>query len=211
MHKIFTKDFGIIAIGAILGFIGWMFLQYGAWRYIQTTFHSTASFWVVVGALSQALTGATIAIGAFVAYRELSEAEKSRHIDIADRLFDELNSEENIKARRWIFQNLEGDPATKLKIMSQDDKEMIKRVLNSLDRVSFLTQKGWIDDDVVMPWMHPMISKSWEKLRPYVKYERQRRNEDYYYAQAEILADRCHNWRVKNNLDPETTRVDGAI
>ena len=43
---------------------------------------------------------------AYFAYQELEEVSKSRHIDVADRLFEELNSSESIEARRRIFQNL---------------------------------------------------------------------------------------------------------
>ena len=87
----------------------------------------------------------------------------------------------------------------------------MKKVLNSLDRVSFLTQAGWIPDELVMPWMHPMIAKSWEKLEPYVLYERDRRHEPYYYQTAEKLAERCKQWRKKHSIDTVTKWVDKAL
>jgi hypothetical protein len=87
----------------------------------------------------------------------------------------------------------------------------MKVVLNSLDRVAFLTQPGWVNDDLVMPWMHPMIAKSWEKLEPYVMYERERRNEPYYYEHAGELAKRCQEWREKNLNDTNTKWVENAL
>ena len=89
----------------------------------------------------------------------------------------------------------------------------MKRVLNSLDRVAFLTQSGWIPDDLIMPWMHPMIAKSWEKLEPYVLYERERRDEPYYYEHAGQLAERCEKWREKNLTEAERSNkwVDNAL
>ncbi len=87
----------------------------------------------------------------------------------------------------------------------------MKMVLNSLDRVAFLTQSGWIPDDLVMPWMHPMIAKSWEKLEPYVLYERERRNEPYYYQYAGKLAERCKQWRKRNLTDTTTKWIDNAL
>jgi hypothetical protein len=79
--------------------------------------------------------------------------------------------------------------------------------------VSFLTQSGWVPDELVMPWMHPMIAKSWEKLEPYVMYERKRRNEPYYYEHAARLAERCRQWRVKNlTIEERKTKwVDNAL
>ncbi len=211
LKKLLTQDIKTIIVGAIVGFIVWMILQLGVWLLMRSAFNSTASFWTVVGALSQALTGATIAVGGFVAYRELSEAEKSRHIDIADKLFNELNSTENIKARKWVYKQMPCDPQQWLANPNEEGEEAIKRVLNSLDRVSFLTQEGWISDDVVMPWMHPMIAKSWEKLEAYVKLELTRRQEPNFYFYAEKVAERCRQWRIKNKLDKPTNWIDKAI
>ena len=45
-------------------------------------------------------------IAGFVAYRELGKPAHSRHIQIADTLLAELNSSENVKARRWIYHHL---------------------------------------------------------------------------------------------------------
>ena len=95
-------------------------------------------------AISTAVAAAAVFGAAYIAYQELSEVANTRYMDIADRLFGELNSPENIAARRRIFQNLDADPATGLKNMGQDDREAMKKVLNSLDRVAFLTQSGWI-------------------------------------------------------------------
>lgn len=160
------------------------------------------------------MVGAAAVFGAaYFAYQELDEVSKSRHIAVADRLFDELNSPTSIKARRRIFQTLKGKPEEDFGELSDEDREAIKTVLNSLDRVSFLTQSGWVPDELVMPWMHPMIAKSWEKLEPYVLYERKRRNEPYYYEHAGKLAERCNRWRAEN-LTPEecrTTWVNKAL
>lgn len=163
--------------------------------------------------ISTAVAAAAVFGAAYIAYQELSEVANTRYMDIADRLFSELNSPENIAARRRIFQKLEDDPTTGLKSLSQEDQEAMKKVLNSLDRVAFLTQSGWIPDELVMPWMHPMIAKSWEKLEPYVLYERKRRNEPYYYEHAGRLAARCNQWRSENLKGEErkTKWVDNAL
>ncbi len=145
-----------------------------------------------------AITAAAVFGAGYFAYKELSEIENTRYMDIADRLFGELNSQENIEARRHIFQNLTGKPEDALEKLSAEDRDAMKKVLNSLDRVAFLTRDGWIPDDLILPWMHPMISKSWEKLVPYVLYERERRDEPYYYEHAGELAERCQKWREEN-------------
>ncbi len=166
-----------------------------------------------IEAISTAVGAAAVFGAGYIAYQELSEVANTRYMDIADRLFGELNSPENVAARRRIFQNLKEEPEAGLKNLNQEDQEAMKKVLNSLDRVAFLTQSGWIPDELVMPWMHPMIAKSWEKLEPYVLYERKRRNEPYYYEHAGWLAERCKQWRAKNLAENEykTNWVDNAL
>jgi hypothetical protein len=166
----------------------------------------------LLDALSSAVAAAAVFGAAYFAYKELDEVSKSRHISVADRLFDELNSPGSIKARRRIF-NLKGNPDQDFEDLSEEDRDAIKTVLNSLDRVSFLTQSGWIPNELVMPWMHPMIAKSWEKLEPYVLYERKRRKEPYYYEHASKLAERCLQWREENlpEENRKTNWVDKAL
>jgi hypothetical protein len=80
-----------------------------------------------------------------------------------------------------------------------------------MDRVAFLTQAGWIPEDMVMPWMNPMIVKAWTRLEPYVDYERQRRHEPDYYHHARALAERCCAWRVTNLPDAQITWIEDAL
>ncbi len=169
----------------------------------------------ILESISTAVAAAAVFGAAYIAYRELSEVENTRYMDISDRLFEELNSQENINARRHIFQKLPSNPEKTKYQLSPDDRNAMKQVLNSLDRVAFLTQKDWIPDNLILPWMHPMIAKSWEKLEPYVLYERKRREEPYYYEHAGKLAKRCEAWRKKNLSEAERKNewieVDNAL
>jgi hypothetical protein len=195
-----------MALGLFLWLAGLAFL----WLILRAVGIS-ANFWAMTEALSTALAAATVLSAAFVAYRELNELDVSRHMQVADRLFEELNAPESIAARRWVFQHLPDDPATGIGSLTPEGREAVKRVLNSLDRVAFLTQAGWIPEETVMPWMNPMIVKAWIKLAPYVEYESRRRREPDYYQHARRFAERCLAWRAKNLPDAEITWVDDAL
>jgi hypothetical protein len=198
-----------IALAAV-GFFLWVGVILIAWVILRSV-GINADFWVMLEALSLAVAAATVLSGGFVAYRELSEAASSRHMEVADRLFGELNSPDNISARRWVFQNLGNDPGAEVQDMTEEGRAAIKQVLNSLDHVAFLTQAGWIPDEIIMPWMQPMIAKCWEKLAPYVNYEKQRRHETYYYRYVSELARRCQDWQVKYSPDWKVTWLDDAL
>jgi hypothetical protein len=201
--------FMFIALAAV-GFFLWVGGLFVFWILLRTAGIIT-DFWVMTEALSTAVAAAAVLSAGFVAYRELSEAASSRHMDVADRLFEELNSSENIAARRWVFQNLHDKPEEGIITLTEEGRAAVKQVLNSLDHVAFLTQAGWIPDEIIMPWMHPMIAKSWEKLEPYVNHERQRRNEPYYYMYVGKLARRCRAWQAKNIPGWKVTWIEDAL
>ena len=182
----------------------------GAWLLLRAMQVRTG-LWAMIEALSAAVTAAAVLGGGFVAFRQLSEGASSRHMEVADRLFTELNSEESIRARRWIFQNLADDPKTGIPALDDEGRDAIKRTLNSLDRVAFLTQSGWIPDEMIMPWMSPMVVKVWVKLSPYVEYESQRRGEPDYYEHACALARRCQAWRTANVPEAEVRWIGDAL
>ena len=210
-----TKWSGLITVGIFLFITISVFfsLIYGLpslWCHLSAQDVCVESL-ASIESLSTALAAAVVLGAGFIAYREISEVANSRYMDIADRLFEELNSPENIEARRRVFQNLPENPEKGLKKMNAKDRDAMKKVLNSLDHVAFLTQSGWIPDELVMPWMHPMIAKSWEKLGPYVLYERQRRNEPYYYQYAGKLAERCKKWRIAHLSETTTKWIDDAL
>lgn len=212
MKKIWDNQRTLVTIIGLTaaGFVGWLLLLSILWLLLtQSGFN--VDYWAMTESLSTAVAAAAVLGAGYIAYRELSEISSSRHMEVADRLFQELNSQENIDARRWVYQNLPDDPQVGTASLPPDGQAAIKKVLNSLDRVAFLTQAGWIPEEIIMPWMHPMIAKSWEKLEPYVQFEIQRRNEPYYYQQARQLAERCRIWRKENLAEVEVKWVEQAL
>ncbi len=84
-------------------------------------------------------------------------------------------------------------------------------MLNSLDHIAFLTQTGWIPNEMIMPWINPMVVKAWAKLEPYVEYESRKRGEPDYYQHTRGLAERCREWRQHNLLNTEITWIKDAL
>lgn len=212
MNANWSERLTLIAIVAstLVGFVFWLFVLSSLWLFLRIVGISV-NFWAMTEALSTAVAAAAVLGAGFVAYRELAEVASSRYVEVADRLFNELNSSENIEARRWIFQHLPDDSQEGMRSLTPEGQAFVKRTLNSLDRVAFLTQAGWIPEKTVMPWMNPMIVKAWVKLEPYVDYESRRRNEPDYYEHARRLAERCLSWREKHLPDAKITWVDDAL
>jgi hypothetical protein len=201
----------ILATTAV-GLLVWIIGLGAIWLLLQARGYLT-DFWTMTSALSAAVTAAAVLGAGYAAYRQLAEVASARHIEVADRLFQELNSPQNIEARRWIFQNLpdDPDPEKDIPLLTSEGREAVKQVLNSLDHVAFLTQENWIPNEMIMPWMNPMIVKAWAKLEPYVDYESQRRHEPDYYEHARELAQRCRGWRAENLPDAKITWLDDSL
>ncbi len=200
----------IILILTLVGFAAWMLILI-FWAGVLWLLGARPDFWAMTEALSTAVAAAAFLSAGFIAYRELKAQDISQYIDIADRLYDELNSADNIKARRWIFIHLTLPPEEGLPQLTDEGRAAIKSVLNSLDRVAFLTRDGWIPDELVMPWINPMVVKAWIRLEPYVDFESQRRNEPDYYQAVRKLASRCLIWRAENLPNAKITWVDDAL
>lgn len=200
-----------IALLSVGGFIVWIGALILIWLIWENLTGISTDFWTMTAALSTAAAVSAVIVAGYVANRELNEVASTRHMEVADKLFEELNDLENIEARRWIFQNLSGNPERALSSLTPEGRKAIKKVLNSLDRVAFLTQSGWVPEDMIMPWMNPMIVKAWIKLEPFVDYESQRRQEPDYYEHVRRLAERCLAWRATNMPDKVITWLDDAL
>ena len=209
-HSLGRINLFVITGLTVVGFFTWLVALFLLWLLLRIV-GTTTDFWAMTESLSTAVGTATVLGAGFVAYRELSEVADSRHMEVADRLFAELNSPESIAARRWIFQKLPANPEEGMSSLTPKGQAHVKRTLNSLDRVAFLTQSGWIPDEMIMPWMNPMIVKAWIKLEPYVDHESKRRNEPDYYQHARQLAERCLAWRKENLPEAKITWVDNAL
>ncbi len=202
--------FLLILVLTAIGFVTWVALLTLAWAALHLAGVVT-NLWLIVEALSTALAAAAVVGAGFVAYREINESASTRHVEIADRLFRELNSAENIAARRQIFQRLPPFADGGMEKLSAQDREAMKMALNALDHVAFLTQENWIPEATLMPWMNPMVAKVWVKLKPYVEEERRRRREPEFYERAGALGERCLAWRAHHRPDAEIVWRDDAL
>jgi hypothetical protein len=192
------------------GFVLWISVLLALWPILHAAGVAT-DFWPMAQTLTSTITMVCIVAGSVVAFHQLNEAASNRHLAVADRLFEELNFPENIEARRWIFHNLPDDPEEGSRSLTPEGQAAIKRVLNSLDHIAFLTQTGWIPEEMIMPWMNPMIVKAWAKLERYVEYESRKRGEPDYYQHARQLAESCQAWRKRNVPNTEITWIKDAL
>ena len=132
MTKLLSKYSVILIffVATVIVFLAGCVAVFALWGVLNIA-DTNADFWGMLSAIATAFAASTVLGTVFVAYIQLSEVYNSRYIDVANKLFDELNSPENIEARRWVFNDLPDDPVNGIKTISEDDRDRVKKVLCS--------------------------------------------------------------------------------
>lgn len=194
-----TLEIVLLAIlVSIVVFVLWVFGIRAVWLSARPGAPVEWDLWGMIEGLSSAAAFAALFGGGIVVLLQLIEASESRHLDVYNSVFERMMRDEEIEARRWIYQNLPENPEHGLQGLSAEDHRKVKLVLNSFDHLGFLLRQQWITDDGLIGWVSPVVVKTWQKLEPYVDHEAERRGEPYYYSAARYLADRCTEWWQAN-------------
>lgn len=211
---------GIATTAVVVGtgtFIGWLVVLRFSWR-VGNFAGINSNAWAYIEAMSAIAVLATAIGGGLVVLVQLVELIDSRKRNITmnslqtyDAVFTLMMNDDNIAARRWIYQSLPGDPQQGLQDLKPDDLRKIKLVLNSLDYLGMLVSHDDFTSDPIVEWASPFVVKVWEKLGPYVENEAQRRNEPDYYEAACKLAERCQEMRKKRFPDITWKKVEDAL
>ncbi|MBN1311430.1 MAG: hypothetical protein JXB30_08425 [Anaerolineae bacterium] len=206
---------GIVLLATALSMVVCILLSggiYVIWRVADPQ----ASLWSMFEGLSAAAAFSVAVGGGLMVLAQLTEAVDSRSLTIFNDIFERMVSEENIAARRWIYQNLPDNPELGLASLSDEGREHVKLVLNSFDHLGFLIQQDWVSseaEEAIIQWVSPFVSKVWLKLGPYVEHELANRPEEPdYYAAACHLAKRCIAYRKRLlRRDPTVTWRQDAL
>ncbi len=188
---------------------------YLIWRQLKPA-DPAVDMWAILEALATAAAFSVAVGGGLMVLAQLTEAVDSRNLTIFNDVFERLMADRNIDARRWIYQNLPNNPGQGLASLSEEGRQNVKYVLNSFDHLGFLIQQDWVSDeaeDAIVGWVSPFVTKTWEKLGPYIDYEvSQRPEEPDYYDAVRHLAEKCIAYRKKLlGRDPKTTWRDDAL
>lgn len=156
------------------------------------------SLWSMMQGLSAMVATSWLVGSAVFALAQYSRSQQERHLTIYNDMFSRLMSDQQVAARRWIYQSVEltkastqDEIAAFIKGLQPDDHAKIKLTLNAFDHLGFLVDRGWLDDAKMLGWVSPIVLKTWERLGPMIAYEREVRKDSDYYFHCEHLAQRC--------------------
>lgn len=188
-----------------LRMIGILTAVFGVVWFIMVSYAAGTDKWSGVEAIT-AVGALTLTFGAaFIVFIQLEEATDSRNLEVYVDIHDKFKDENEIRARRHIYQQIPdlpddaSDAEVEHVLASPDNRDAIKQVLNQLDYFGFLVAQDWASSDEIIGWMSPVVVKLWAKLQPIFAYElRHRTEEPDYYRHVVTLVDKCSAWRKKN-------------
>jgi hypothetical protein len=178
-----TASMGVVLVFLLLAFA---LLNHFFWKWFQPDAGQ-------LEALATAFSAAAILLGFYLNYLGIQHASRLENLDLISRMFDKFNSPEQVEARTWVFQKLDGSKSR----LNDKEKGHIKAVLKTLDEIALYFEISGTQDEAVMRYINPMVVKSWARLAPYVLEQREMRQEADYYIDAERLALRCIAWRIE--------------
>lgn len=201
----------LIAVGISVIVLALMIaITYRLWWVKSPLREPVWDLWNMLEGIGAAAAFAAVVGGGVMALQQLAEANDARQREIYNAMFQRLMSDEEIDARRYIYE-LPDDPEQGLGSLNADGRRRVKRVLNSYDYFGFLIRQGWGPNEEIVKWVSPIVVKAWLKIGPYVEHERVAREEPEYYADAEYLYEQCRAAWVDQHGDEGVTWVDGAL
>ncbi|NDJ33675.1 MAG: hypothetical protein GYB64_03345 [Chloroflexi bacterium] len=227
----------VIGIAAGIGlaiFVVWNVLLGGAALFASLIGLQVDYPGLLEGCSSAAAFALTVG-GGIVVLVQVNEAVDSRNLEVFSAVFQRMMSDEEIKARRWIYQNLPEDPKEGLRMLREEDlanearrengeevneketgRYKVKLILNSFDYLGFLVEQNWVTEEAmesVIGWVSPMVSKVWKRLGPYIEYEAspERRDDPDFYRSARYLASLCDEWQREHTTIGEYRFLEDAL
>lgn len=169
-----------------------------------------SNVWPIVTALSEFAMAATaccatplVVLGALAAWWQLREMAKARSLEGFSRMIGELSTPEMSKARRYVLRH-DLPPAGSVPEYIYQRMHM---VWVSFDKVGLMVEFELIPSELVLEMYYQSIIDSWEKLEPYIRYEREtfkRRYQEYFQK----LYDRALTYKLK--YEPDSSGLPAA-
>ncbi|MFD4247986.1 hypothetical protein ACFWP3_41385 [Streptomyces sp. NPDC058525] len=126
--------------------------------------------WEAVAALSSVSSTVIVALAATYAARQVREVKRTRAITSLVALHQEYQSAELSRLRRRLRAHELGDFTQ----LSADDREGLDNLLQKLELLAVLTNRGLIDEGDVVA-LFPGIPTTFALLRPYIDLHRSAR------------------------------------
>jgi hypothetical protein len=134
-----------------------------------------SDIWNAVSSISTLIGTIVVSITVILAYFQLKEMTAARSLEALLRVFDELTNEEMSRARRYVLSHNLPPPDQ----VSPEIYEQMHKVWVSFDNLGIMVAKKMIPEQIALEMFHDNVIQYWQKLEPYIQYERKKRKTKY--------------------------------
>jgi hypothetical protein len=125
-------------------------------------------FWNDFASLATIIGACVVIYAAFVAVSQVKEMTRARHLEGMIRVYEMIGSDRARTARRFIYSELSSEPDA----TSPEERDNLEYVSVSLDQIGVLVSAGLVPSEQLFGSHCEMITRSWDRLAPYILYRR---------------------------------------
>lgn len=133
-------------------------------------------------------------------HRQLAQQKKEHKLQETLVMFEKLQSQEVVKARRYIYENfpetIEGLNNNQLRVHIQ--KAEIAFI--TFDMIGYLVDKDHLDVTPILEKCWGLIWRCWQKSKDIIERERKQRGHEDYLDRFESLFRLCEDYRLQKQL-----------
>lgn len=225
IKQLFKRFWRLALISLFSSLFAYLLIRYLLFPFFLSGVCKTGSEcnWSLLEGYASILTLAILVGGLVFTVWEYSRQESQISFQMYQAIHARMTNPTEEAARRWIFATIKPLEQTDMSLDQWLEKtandlhykpdnweqdmapghQAVKMTLNTLDYVGFIAENYVNVEGPLLEWMSPPIAKVWERLAPYVEYERNARGEPDYYKAASAIGEKCLNWRKQQGLKSE--------
>jgi hypothetical protein len=146
-----------------------------------------------IGDIANLITSVATAAGVILIYLQLREAAHTRKSEATASLIEGLASEDQRQLRRFVYQTELSDPSK----LSDEDRWKVERAAVQLSRTALLCSKGLADERTILDTFGEAFVRVWDKLQPFVAFERSHRGPTYLRAFEDMSQRAQKHWSYR--------------
>ena len=154
------------------------------------------NMWEIVGGIASIVGTFGLIYTLWLLHRQLKEMSTARSLEAIARVFEYLTSEDVSRARKEV---LDGDLPAPGQV-SLPHYEAMHKVWVSFDNLGVMIKHSMIPENIALDMFHTPAIRCWQKLEPYIQYERSTRPDPRYQIFFEELYDRSLKYRQRPHM-----------
>jgi hypothetical protein len=158
------------------------------------------SCWQIWSSIAAVIASITTVVGILAIFltlratkNQLSEMTKSRALSAFFEAYKLFDIEDDGELFKFVYE-LKGTPGQ----LSEVEQQKLEKCLRHVNIVAYLAKEGFFPLENLLHLYFTRIIKVWQKTKPFIDFERNRRNDPTWLFSVEWLAEQSEMYRIKH-------------